>query len=211
MGLSIAGVFVKLKNPSEFGIEEVVKELFGDYQEIKSTWEDGFDFRNKDNLIISYHENGIRILDSELVTQVLEKRLTDVIQKLYNYFQSPELMLVFMHYDSGDSFGFGCIQDGVMTRFRYSVSTDGITYDYGLPFDEELNILNGRIYYVEDEDGDRVYLYNRLDSPDVENAYHFINSDIANEVMLTKIGFGLDDEYLDGKTYYVTLKLDEKI
>jgi len=211
MGLANAGVFIKLEKPNDFTIEEVVRNLFGDYSDIESKWGDGFDFRNKENLIISYHPNGIRIMNSELVEQVLEKRSPEIIQKLYNYFNSPALMMVYMHYDSGDSFGFGCIEDGMMTRFRYSVSTDWVTHDFGLPFDEELNILNGRLYYEEHEEGEREYLYNRLDYPDEPRSYDYINSDIANEVMLNKIGFGLEDVNPDAKTHYVTLKPKEKL
>jgi hypothetical protein len=210
MGMSNAAVFIKLQNSEELNIKETIKELFGEYTDIKSKWEGGFDFRNSDSIVISLHENGIRIMNSEFVNKVLIKRSPETIQKLYAYFNSPKLMMAYMHYDSGDTFGYGCIEEGIMKRFRYSVSTDWVTHDFGHPYDEELNILNGQIYYEEDEYGDREYLYRRLDDPSNPRSYHFINSEIANEVMKNKIGFGFYDENVEAKSYYITLKSDKK-
>ena len=206
MGMSNAAVFVKLDNPEEFNIEETAKELFGEFDVIKSTWEGGFDFRRPNNIVISIHGNGIRIMNSEFVNEILIKRSPETTQKLYNYFKCPDLIMAFMHYDSGDSFGYGCIENGAMRRFRYSLSTDWITRDFGHPYDEELNILNGEIYYMEDEYGDKEYLYKRLDDPENPKSYHFINSEITNEVMQSKLGFGLYDENIENESYYITLK-----
>jgi hypothetical protein len=210
MGMSNAAVFIKLENSNEFEVDEVVKTLFGDHLEIKTSWESGFDFHAKENVIVSFHSNGIGIMNSEFVNQVLIKRSREAISELYKLFNSPKLIMVYMHYDSGDSFGFGCIQDGFFKRFRYSLSTDWVTHDFGQPFDEELNILNGPIYYEEDEYGDREYLYKRLDDPKNPKSYHFINSEIANEVMKNKIGYGFYDENVEAKSYYITLKPNEK-
>lgn len=210
MGMSNAAVFIKLENSNDFHVEEVVKELFGDHQEIKTSWENGFDFRSVENIIYSVHNNGIRIMNSEFVNQILINRSQDSISKLYKLFKSPKLIMAYMHYDSGDSFGFGCIEEGYFKRFRYSLSTDWVTHDFGHPYDEELSILNGQIYYQEDEYGDREYLYKRLDDPNNPRSYHFINSEIANEVMKSKIGFGFYDENVETESYYITLKPSEK-
>lgn len=210
MGMSNAAVFIKLENSSEFDISKIVQTLFGDHEKIKTSWENGFDFRSAENIIVNYHSNGIRIMNSEFVNQILIERSQKTINKLYNLFNSPKLIMIYMHYDSGDSFGFGCIQDGYFNRFRYSLSTDWVTHDFGQPFDEELNILNGPIYYEEDEYGEREYLYKRLDDPNNPRSYHFINSEIANEVMKNKIGYGFYDENVEAKSYFVTLKPNEK-
>jgi len=209
--MSNAAVFIKLENPNEFDIVDVVKALFGDNQEIKTSWESGFDFRGKGNIILGVHSNGIRIMNSEFVNQILVTRSQETISKLYKLFKSPKLIMTYMHYDSGDSFGFGCIEDGYFKRFRYSLSTDWVTHDFGHPYDEELNILNGQIYYEEDEYGDREYLYKRLDDPNKPRSYHFINSEIANEVMKVKLGFGFYDENIESESYYITLKPKEKL
>jgi hypothetical protein len=210
MGMSNAGVFIKLENSNEFEVGEIVNTLFGDRIEIKTSWENGFDFRSSDNIIVSFHSNGIRIMNSEFVNEILVKRSLEAINKLYKLFNSPKLIMAYMHYDSGDSFGFGCIQDGIFKRFRYSTSTNWVTHDFGQPYDEELNILNGQIYYEENEYGGREYLYKRLDDLMNPRSYHFINSEIANEVMKNKIGYGFYDENIEAKSYYIILKPNEK-
>lgn len=207
--MSNAAIFIKLDNPKEFNINDVAKEFFGEYEVIKSSWESGFDFRTSENILVGVHENGIRIMNSGFVNEILIKRSPETTQKLYNYFNSPQLIMAYMHYDSGDSFGFGCIEDGVMRRFRYSLSTDWVTHEFGYPYDEELNILNGDLYYLEDEYGNKEYLYKRLDDPENPRSFHFINSDITNEVMKTKIEFGLYDVNIENEIYYITLKEKE--
>jgi len=193
IGMSNAAVFIKLEDPNQYKIEDIVNELFGSLITITDKATNEFDFRNENSIIIAYHENGIRIMNSNFVNQILVERSKEVINKLNTLFNKPKLILTYMHYDSGDSFGFSLIENGQIKRFRYSLSTDWVTQEFGNPLDVELNILNGEIYYEENEYGERNYLYKRKDDINNPRSMHFINSELTNEVMLSKLGFGIEE------------------
>ena len=67
------------------------------------------------------------------------------------------------------------------------------TVDYGIPLEEEFTILNGEIF-TEGDPEDPDFLYRRLDDPNTSRVYHFICSDLADEVMKNRIGYSLYSE-----------------
>ena len=206
MGMSNAAVFIQLENPKQYKIEDIVSQIFGSIESISDKAPSDFDFRNENSLMIGYHNDGIRIMNSNFVNQILVERSQIMINKLNTFFNKPKIILAYMHYDSGDSFGYTLIENGFIKRFRYSLSTDWITHDFGYPLDVELNILNGQIYFEEDEYGDRNYLYKRIDDIENPRSLHFINSELANEIMIAKIGFGIYDDHVNIPLNYVIYK-----
>ena len=207
MGLKTAAIFIKHQEPKRFLVEDIIKAIFGENFKIAKTTKSGFDFRKPKYVVISYQKSGVLIYNGEIVNQVLLERNREVINKIYQFFEQPKTILTFMHYDSGDSYGFSYIEKGEIKRFRYSTSIDYITYDYGNPLDEELNILGGQILFDTDEYGERHYLYTQYDVPEKLNDYNALNSDLTNAVMIAKMGYGLYSENQDLENVYVTLAL----
>jgi hypothetical protein len=214
MGMSNAAVFIKLDNPEDYQHEKIADFFFENIESIKEgNSSDWFDFREANKVIIDITENGIGIMNADFVFKVIVNRNASLISKLYKYFNYPETILAYMHYDSGDSFGFCYVKNGDVKRFRYSLSDDWVTHDYGDPLDEELDILNARLFFEEEEDEDddgektRDYLY-QVEGEKEPRSYHFINSDLAEVVMQAKLGFGLyEDRGTQSVAKFVTLKL----
>ena len=106
MGLTTAGVFIKLDNPQDFTHEEIAECFFENVMSTKDDCPPFFDFRYPYKIIIDISENGICIRNSDFVNKIIIKRDKEHIAKIYEYFGHPETILAYMHYDSGDSFGF---------------------------------------------------------------------------------------------------------
>lgn len=213
MGMSKAAVFIKLENPNDYKLEKIAENFFNSIVSIKDEWQSGFDFRHSNKIIIEFYKNGISIVNSDFVNQILINRDKHLIAKLYKYFNFPETILVYMHYDSGDTFGFCYIKCGEINRFRYSLSTDYVTCDFGNPLDEELKVLNSQIHYQEDENGEeddfgdiiKYYMY-KIEGEAKSRSYHFINSHLTSVVMTAKLGFGLYDEDTQRAAKFITLQ-----
>jgi hypothetical protein len=212
MGLTVAGVFIKLNNPQDFTHEKIANYFFENVMSVKDDCPTFFDFRLPYQIMIDISENGICIYNSGFVYQIIQKRDKQHIAKIYEYFGHPETILAYMHYDSADSFGFCYIKNGNVKRFRYSLSSDWVTYDYGNPLDEELDILNAPLSFEideeeEDDDGDEMRHYFYVIAGETkERSYHFINSHLASVVMKAKIGYGFYEEInIKSISKYVTL------
>lgn len=215
MGMRAAGVFISLENPLDYKLEAIVETFFTKIQRIEDRYPTGFDFRNGHQVHFRIYEHGLIVSNSRFVYQVLVQRDPQLLSKLYRFFGYPETLFAYMHYDSGDSFGFCYLKNGSVKRFRYSSSSDWITHDYGDPLDEELPILNGRISFEEDEDGEedeegelvRYYRYQPL-GEEGTRSYHFINSHLACAVMKAKLGFDFYEEHLKPIEQFVTLETE---
>jgi hypothetical protein len=213
MGLTTAGVFIKLDNPQDFIHEKIAAFFFEDIMSIKDNCPSFFDFRHPYQIIIDIFENGICIRNSDFVNKIIVKRDKQHIAKIYEYFGHPKTILAYMHYDSGDSFGFCYVKNGNVKRFRYSLSTDWVTCDYGNPLDEEIDILNAPISFEiidkehRDNDGDEYRYYSYTAAGETNNrSYHFINSHLASVVMKAKIGYDFyEEDDVKSKAKYVTL------
>jgi hypothetical protein len=213
MGLTTAGVFIKLDNPQDFTHEEIAEYFFENVMNIKDDCPPFFDFRYPYKIIIDISENGICIMNSDFVNKIIIQRDKQHIAKIYEYFGHPETILAYMHYDSGDSFGFCYVKNGNIKRFRYSLSTDWVTCDYGNPLDEELDILNAPISFEiiykdhRDNHGDEYREYSYTVAGEMhKRSYHFINSHLASVVMKAKIGYDFyEDIDIKSNVKYVTL------
>jgi len=206
MGMKNAAVYIKLSNPEKYKVENIITQLFGEFEKTSDQRTEGFEFRKPNYVLVSYHQNGIILRNAQFIAEIIVNRKQELINRIYEFFDRPEVILGYMNYSSGGSFGFSYIENGKIIRFRYSLSTDEVTHDFGHPLEEELNIINGRIFYVVDENNEREYLYNTVDDPEKSNSYYFYNSHLTDEVMKAKIGFGLEPATFETKDIYVTLK-----
>lgn len=200
--MSIAGIFVKLNNPTEFNLDEITIMLFGEFISNSEICPSGFDIRNQENRILSRYKNGVSIADADIVNQILVEGNKELIAKIFGYFNQPQSIIAYMHYDSGDSFGFRYIENGWTKRYCYKI--DGMqTVEYGVPLPEEIKILNRELFYQGDIEDEFLCYY--IDEERTQsNAYHFRSSALACEVMRSKIGHDFYDESVKRSSIYYT-------
>lgn len=113
----------------------------------------GFDIRNHNDVLIERYGDVYFISNNDLVWNILEHQHTEV-STLQKSLGSPPFIIAFCCYDSGGSFGYAFIEDGLRTRTR--LETTGVPrlppiLESGAPKDFELSWLNAE-YFYEDED-----------------------------------------------------------
>ncbi|WP_179007398.1 hypothetical protein [Winogradskyella forsetii] len=83
--LTPSGIFIKT-DISKYDSEEIYKHFFGDNYEKNDNWINGFDTRDKKNIRITFHEQGIIITNSNFTQKILVNGNSELIKKIYNYF-----------------------------------------------------------------------------------------------------------------------------
>eukprot|EP01093_Parvamoeba_rugata_P012093 TRINITY_DN346_c0_g1_i16.p2 TRINITY_DN346_c0_g1~~TRINITY_DN346_c0_g1_i16.p2 ORF type:complete len:231 (-),score=39.42 TRINITY_DN346_c0_g1_i16:446-1138(-) len=199
--LTPSGIFIKT-DISKYNSEDIFKHFFGVNYEKNDSWFNGFDTRDENSIRITFQEQGIIITNLYFTQKVLVIGDKELINRIYNYFDQPELIYSYMHYDSGDSFGFRVIQKGKTTRYRFSLSTDWVTKDFGNPIEAELEVLNSKLYFETER---KEFLMYQLKNEKNPRNYHFINSHLACVVMEHFFGFNFQ-QYIESVNYYFTKK-----
>ncbi len=118
MGIISAGVGIKTKIEN-YTLDDVVKNLFEN--EFLRTSEIG-DIRNNDWIVVSKTKDFFHIQSSDYAEQFFNDSLSKNIQKLNQIFKDPELIFAFEQYDSGGTYSYAIIKNGVLKRQFRSVS-----------------------------------------------------------------------------------------
>ena len=207
MGMSICALYINVEETSEGKITSSLENLYGQFFKIYEKWDNEIKGLNLIFRSVSFYDSGIILWDDELAMDIIAKQSQESVNKIYNLFDQPTFMLAFMHYDSGDSFGFSYIEKNEIVRYRYDLSNEIGHKEYGKPLEEEKSILEGEFYELDD--GEK--LYKRTDDIDNPRSYHFICSELANEVMKAKIGFDLySDESIRNSKIFTFKQKNEK-
>lgn len=137
-GLSTAGVAFRATSstPQE---PIMIQRAFGAaFQAVSPLDGSSRDIRNPGNIAVE-SKNGVTfVYNGEYAGRILfgeESVDASVLSALGN----PELVVVFCHYDSGNSFGYVIVEHGVRTRYR--LYTRDKTIDEGVPRDFERSWL----------------------------------------------------------------------
>jgi hypothetical protein len=121
MGVALAGIAFR-RNKEGFSPEDAVSRLFGKRVEVLQEPVDrSFDCRHDHDVLVQQYGDIWVISNDSLTMPLLEDPQHDV-RGLYETLDSPELMLCFCQYDSGDCYGYAFIEDGVLTRSRLQAS-----------------------------------------------------------------------------------------
>jgi len=193
MGMSIGAVYVETNTTASH--EEIFRTIVDKPYKIYDTYKSGLDFRDSDVFYISKNSKGFQILNADLV------------KKIYRSYNSPKSILGYIRYDSGDSYGFTYIEDGVYRRAKYNYGNKNA--DYGKPLEEEIEILTSKFYrdpeaYGENEE-DSPILY-KMEGEEHPRMKHFINLHLAETVMSHRIGFTMEENNEFVTKYFVTRK-----
>lgn len=149
MGLSTAGLAFKTKLFAASDEEAMIRSAFGDTFHCipASEIQNLHDIRVPGNIAVESKNGATFVYNGEIAGQVLfDGGLID--PSLFSALGSPEIMVVFCHYDSGGSFGYVILEKGVQVRSR--IYCLGKTSDDGNPTDFEMSWLNAE-QFVEEE------------------------------------------------------------
>ncbi|WP_419688936.1 hypothetical protein ACN22W_18665 [Burkholderia theae] len=154
MGVAVAGIAFRSKDIDR-PINELVSELFKcPCREIArpNQWE--FDIRNPSDVIVEFFQDTCFVYNNELVWDILDNQEADT-SHIFATLNRPKLILGFCNYDSGGSYGYVFIENGVRTRSRLeTIASPGRAplREHGLPKEFEARWLTAPSYLEEDED-----------------------------------------------------------
>lgn len=153
MGIAQAGVAFRPKTPIT-DMAAFISALFDESAAPISPPDIGsFDIRHDSDVMVEQYGDVYFIASDRLVWDFLENHQKD-FSYLYQCLGSPDLALLYCHYDSGGSYGYAFIENGVRTRSR--LQTTGVpdlppNIECGEPKDFEKEWLDAQSYIEEDD------------------------------------------------------------
>jgi len=145
LGLSTAGLAFR-PNASTLDEQALVQKAFGSSFDPSATGT-AHDIRVPGNVVVESKNGATFVYNGEIAGKVLFEGQS-LEPAVFAALGAPELVVVFCHYDSGGSFGYAIIKDGIKVRSR--VHTLDKTVDEGTPNAFELPWLTAESL-VEDE------------------------------------------------------------
>lgn len=201
MGLSTAGLAFKPTSSTPDDEEEMIRRAFGKAFHAVSASEvrGSHDVRVLGNIAVESKNDAIFIYNGEIAERILFKGEA-VESTLLSALGTPELAVVFCHYDSGGSFGYVILEDGM--RIRSRIHTLDKTSDEGNPMDFELSWLKARLF-VEEEGEPPVYRNTETGQTSTEA---YVTANMLDVAMKTLFGVCPWDEwnYKSKFNYYCT-------
>lgn len=146
MGLSTAGLAFR-PTASTLDEQELVQLAFGSSAIQLSDPYKVHDIRVPGNVAVE-SSNGITfVYNGEIAARSLFDGQS-LAPEVFAALGAPELVVIFCHYDSGDSFGYAIVKDGITVRSR--VHTSDKTKDEGAPNAFELPWLQAESFIEEE-------------------------------------------------------------
>ncbi|WP_130300821.1 MULTISPECIES: hypothetical protein [unclassified Duganella] len=168
--------------------QELVQVVFGSSPIQSSETQKSLDIRLPGNVAVE-SKNGVTFLyNGEIAGKILFEGQA-LEPAVFAALGAPELVLVFCHYESGDSFGYAIIKDGVTVRSR--VHTQDKTTDHGVPDAYELPWLQAEPF-VEEEGEPPVY--RNLKTCEVASE-SYVTAYLLAEVTNASFGFAPWDDW----------------
>jgi hypothetical protein len=138
-----------------------IGQIFGErVKEIARSDLNKFDTRNDGDILVERYSDTYFISNHDLAWGILENQDQDVAS-LYSALGSPSLFLVFCCYDSGGSYGYAFVEEGLRTRTRLQAGGNPAIVESGAPKEFEQRWLNAEYFYEDDEcpgdDHEKVY------------------------------------------------------
>ncbi|CAJ0730471.1 MAG: hypothetical protein QM625_10375 [Ralstonia sp.] len=192
MGVALAGIAFRSKDASQ-SVEALVSNLFASpCYEIAAPRGREFDIRRPTDVMVEFFDDVCFVYSDALIWDVLDNPDADVghiAAKLGN----PEVLLGFCHYDSGGSYGYVFVENGVRTRSRLQ-TTDLPNHppiqEHGVPKAFETRWLSAPSYLEEDESAppeDLVRVY-YLEAENLHVADFALTSHLLYEALIENFG-----------------------
>lgn len=183
MGASSGGVAIKT-NTINVDLTKVVKDLFGSDFEKNN---DYCDTRQNSCVYIGKTKDFLIIVNTDFAASFFKSQRTDSIQKYLDYFSNPHFVFAFEEYDSGGTYSYSLIYNGIIKRQFRSVTYE-IKADFGALEPVELKWKNAEITKEDVGDGEFEILY-KDPASDFKCTGLQLPLVILRELMLEKLGF----------------------
>jgi hypothetical protein len=150
MGIAQAGL-VFTRTVAMDDLRTTVSNLFQETAtEIEHPNTGAFDIRNHGDVMVQVFGDVCFICNNDLVWDMLEDHQKDA-SALYQTLGSPDRILLFCHYESGGSFGYAFIENGIRTRSRLQTTEVPPVIESGTPTALENAWLSAQFYFEEDD------------------------------------------------------------
>ncbi|MFM0598441.1 hypothetical protein [Paraburkholderia dilworthii] len=213
MGVAMAGIAFHLKDTNK-PVDELVSALFErPCREIAPPNRREFDIRRPSDVMVEVFDDVCFVYSNELVWGILDNPEEADTRHIFATLNRPELILGFCNYDSGGSYGYAFIENGIMTRSRLeTVEAPGRAplQEYGLPKEFETRWLSAPSYLEEDEGAlpeERVRIY-YLPAENLQVAEFSLTSRTLYEALV--ISFGVCPWDTDAKSNSRFFRLETK-
>lgn len=188
MGASAGGVSIKT-NTSCYPLHQIVKDLIGlDFIQTNNYQ----DTRDKDKYYITKTKDIITIYNSDFVERFFRNQDDLEIQNFIKYFKTPELVFAHERYDSGGTYSYSLIYNGIITRQFRSVSYE-TTIDFGTLEEVEKNWKDSETEKFDLGDGTFEILI-RNSKTGFECEIDNLPQAILNQLQFEKLGFDFEDD-----------------
>ncbi|MFJ2366314.1 hypothetical protein ACIPIN_21860 [Pseudomonas sp. NPDC087697] len=204
MGVAQAGIAFRSGEES-FTPELAVASLFGkSVNRLSAPIDRSFDSRHDHHVLVQQFGDIWIISNHALVWPILENPEHDLCG-LHEILDKPALMIAFCQYDSGDSYGYALIEDGVLTRSRLQASgSDVRLFGVTKPFEQKWE--TAEFYLDEDdcpeEEWQKVYY---LDDRKVTVPEYYLTSRLAYEALTENFGVCPWESDLKPNIWYLQL------
>ena len=183
MGASNGGIAIKT-DTSKVELLNVVKDLFGNDFEKSDSY---CDSRNNDCVYIGKTKEFLIIVNTDFAYKFFENQNTESIQNYLDYFSKPDFVFAFEEYDSGGTYSYSLIYNGIVTRQFRSISYD-TKIDFGNLEQAELKWKNAETIKDDSEDGEYEILY-KDPTRDFSCLKEQLPQVMLQELMYEKLGF----------------------
>lgn len=192
MGVAIAGIAFRSKEIDR-PIDELLSALFKrPCREIAPPNQREFDIRHPSDVMVEFFHDVCFVYSNELVWDILDNPESDT-GHIFATLNRPELIVGFCNYDSGGSYGYVFVENGVRTRSRLeTVAIHGRApiQEFGPPKEFEARWLSAPSYFEEDEGSapeDRVRIY-YLEAENLRVAEFALTSRMLYEALVNSVG-----------------------
>lgn len=186
MGLSTAGLAFR-PNASTLDEQALVRMAVGSSLDPAAA-EQVHDIRVPGNVAIESRNGATFIYNGEIAAKILFERRS-LEPAVFAALGAPELVVAFCHYDSGGSFGYAIIKDGITVRSR--MHTQEKTVDEGTPNAFEMPWLTAEPFIEEEGEPPA---YRNLETGDVTSE-PYITAHLLGQVMDAFFGVVPWDEW----------------
>lgn len=197
MGASSGGVSIKI-DTSKYDLTKLVKDLVGTDFIQTENYEDT---RKMDKYYLVKTKDVITIYNSHFVETFYRRQDTKDLKNFIDYFQTPELIFAHERYDSGGTYSYSLIYNGVLKRQFRSLSYE-TKIDFGDLEEVEMDWKNGEVKKIDIGDGEFETI---IKNPKTGFECDTMNLPqvILDQLQFDKLGFDDDDSKIIEKAFFI--------
>lgn len=203
VGVSQAAIAFRTQQ-KDFNPQQVVSRLFSKRAEVLEQRPPRFDTRVASEVAVEQYGD-IWVISSSALTMPLLENPHYSVSELHEILGSPAMIIPFCQFDSGGTYGYGLIENGVLTRSRLHLF-DSPVQQFGplKPFEERWASAQ---FYIEEDDcpeDERQKIY-YLGDREVEVPEFGLSSRLCYEALIEHLGICPWDNSLKPHIWYLRL------